>query len=83
MPFTESGYHSFILPIMQGFVGQRAFSINRKAEDPAEAISNAEQDASSVIQAQKEAKKCDDDSEFLLTLISRRSIKRPGLRYLR
>lgn len=68
---------------MQGFVGQRAFSINRKAEDPAKAISNAEQDASSVIQAQKKAKECNDDSEFLLTLISRRSIKRPGLRYLR
>ena len=68
---------------MQGFVGQRAFSINQKAKNPSEAISNAEQDTSSVIQAQKRAEKVDDDSKFLLTLISRRSIKRPGLRYLR
>ncbi len=68
---------------MQGFVGQRAFSVNQEAKDPSEAISNVDQDASSVIQAQKRAEKCDDDSEFLLTLISRRSIKRPGLRYLR
>ena len=68
---------------MQGFVGQRAFSINRNAKDPSEAISDAEQDTSAVIQAQQRAEKCDDETEFLLTLISRRSIKRPGLRYLR
>ena len=68
---------------MQGFVGQRVFSINQKAKDPSEVISNAEQNTQSVIEAQERAKGSDDDSKFLLTLISRRSIKRPGLRYLR
>lgn len=68
---------------MQGFVGQRAFTTYKKAQDLSEAITNVEQDTTEVIEAQDKAESADSDSSFLLTLISRRSVKRPGLRYLR
>ncbi len=68
---------------MQGFVGQRAFTIDKKAEHSSEAISNAEQDVQKIVETQKKAEEGEHDSSFLITLISRRSIKRPGLRYLR
>ncbi len=65
---------------MQGFVGQRAFVIDNTWEHPSQNISGAEEDPKNVIELQNSEKK---DTSFLLTLISRRSILRPGLRYLR
>lgn len=80
-PFTESGNHAWVLPIMQGFVGQRAFTIHsNSAEDQPKPGSDIEQGAKAVIASPKRVKA---DDGFLLTLISRRSVKRPGLRYLR
>ena len=73
----------FVLPLMQGFVGQRAFTVNRQPDKPPEAVPRAEEDTNSVIEAQWKDKSVREDSNFLITLISRRSIKRPGLRYLR
>ncbi|KAF2025746.1 SacI domain-containing protein [Setomelanomma holmii] len=100
-PFIDAGQHSFVLPIMQGFVGQRPFTIK-----VADARSNSVViDSSSTpndIQLQcwheSQSKQTDSGSDpntntpppepsngkdFLLTLISRRSNKRAGLRYLR
>ncbi|KAI4193495.1 MAG: hypothetical protein LQ348_002857 [Seirophora lacunosa] len=80
-PFIENGDHAYVLPVMQGFVGQRAFSISASpSKDAATVIAKAEEDASDIVDLQKRS---ETDSSFLLTLISRRSVKRPGLRYLR
>lgn len=83
-PLIESAHHDFVLPLMQGFIGQRAFTINKKANESSKAIPNAEQTTAKVTEAQDRGESVDDrELHFLLTLISRRSIKRPGLRYLR
>ncbi len=91
--FVAAGQHSFVLPMIQGFVGQRAFTIKANPEAEENAIVSAAQKASDVITAQaddtsvgKNLTKQEEQSElktFLLTVISRRSIKRAGLRYLR
>lgn len=60
---------------MQGFVGQRAFTVNKQAGKLSEDAVRTEEDTITVTQRQ--------DLDFLITLISRRSINRPGLRYLR
>ncbi|KAJ5704055.1 hypothetical protein N7493_011193 [Penicillium malachiteum] len=85
--FIENGAHGFVLPLLQGFVGQREFTVmspepkeksdSSEESEPAEAkILGDSQEATSV---ETEAPK----RNFLLTLISRRSVNRPGLRYLR
>lgn len=86
-PFIHAGLDDFVLPLMQGFVGQRAFTILRTegtdkdaAEDAGDAIkAQRSNDNLEVSTEEKEEAKHD----FLLTLISRRSVKRAGLRYLR
>lgn len=66
---------------MQGSVVQRTFYINPTPfSDPSQAIPEAEDDIKDIVETQKRP---EADSSFLLTLISRRAIKRPGLRYLR
>lgn len=68
---------------MQGFVGQRAFTVKRQPDSPSGALVNAEKDATSIIEDQRKDESAEKVSNFLITLISRRSTKRPGLRYLR
>ncbi len=74
---------------MQGFVGQRAFSIAKTDGAEKDAVAGAAQSAEEVVRAQTTPSKVElsDEGikahEFLLTLISRRSLKRAGLRYLR
>lgn len=100
-PFIEAGQHNFILPVIQGFVGQRPFSI--KVADPRSNSIMIDPNATpNDIQMQSWHEKQSTENEsgsdtntdtpppepsngkdFLLTLISRRSIKRAGLRYLR
>ncbi|KAF2011185.1 hypothetical protein BU24DRAFT_427397 [Aaosphaeria arxii CBS 175.79] len=96
-PFINAGQTSFVLPIIQGFVGQRPFSI--KIVDSRDNSVMIDPDATpDDIQLQSwKDKNTDSDSgsgvevplepsngkAFLLTLISRRSTKRAGLRYLR
>jgi len=88
-PFIEAGAHSFVLPLMQGFVGQREFTVAAAAERrPAETRdSNEPATEGRILGEKRETESSSDTSatkhDFLLTLISRRSIKRPGLRYLR
>ncbi|KAJ5676707.1 uncharacterized protein N7477_002340 [Penicillium maclennaniae] len=82
----DSDAHGFVLPLLQGFVGQREFTValpdkkesdGSPKEEPVEArIIGDSQDAEAVEpQTPKQ--------NFLLTLISRRSVNRPGVRYLR
>ncbi|KAL8759272.1 MAG: hypothetical protein Q9199_000885 [Rusavskia elegans] len=81
LPFIENGDHAYVLPLMQGFVGQRSFDVDPKSSrDPSKVMSEAQEDVKDIIETQKRPEAA---SSFLLTLISRRSVKRPGLRYLR
>ena len=73
----------FVLPLMQGFVGQRAFTVKRQADKPSADVAHAEEGTESVIEAQGKDESVRPASDYLITLISRRSVKRPGLRYLR
>jgi hypothetical protein len=97
-PFIDAGQTSLIMPLMQGFVGQRSFEMD---SDPPKPIIGLDGDAKSSMElvdmsAGRDQPEAADDSEslkstetskplksFLLTLISRRSIQRAGLRYLR
>ncbi|OJJ45711.1 hypothetical protein ASPZODRAFT_2108733 [Penicilliopsis zonata CBS 506.65] len=77
-PFIDAGAHGFVLPLIQGFVGQREFTVAAKPKEegkPVEGEILGENEAQPAADALKR--------NFLLTLISRRSVKRPGLRYLR
>ncbi|CAK4031152.1 related to SAC1-recessive suppressor of secretory defect [Lecanosticta acicola] len=89
-PFIESGQDSLVLPLMQGFVGQRSFSIARTEGAENDVVAEAVQDAEGVVKVQEEQGESKKHKEkespahnFLLTLVSRRSIRRAGLRYLR
>ncbi|KEQ68474.1 hypothetical protein M436DRAFT_58341 [Aureobasidium namibiae CBS 147.97] len=89
-PLMEAGQHNLVLPVIQGFIGQRAFTVDAP-ENAENKIVDAKQEAAEVVKVQEDAEKetastTDDKSqakELLLTLISRRSVKRAGLRYLR
>ncbi|KAL8943160.1 MAG: hypothetical protein Q9211_001089 [Gyalolechia sp. 1 TL-2023] len=81
LPFIENGNHAYVLPLMQGFVGQRSFNIHpSSSNNTSQSIAKTEEEAKNSVEPQKRP---DADSSFLLTLISRRSVLRPGLRYLR
>ncbi|KAH6872726.1 SacI domain-containing protein [Alternaria rosae] len=102
-PFIDAGQHSFVLPVMQGFIGQRPFTIktadgqsNSLVVDPSATPDDIQlqswhekqkEDSRSNAEASGETSAPNaslaDGKDFLLTLISRRSIKRAGLRYLR
>lgn len=83
--FIDSGAHGFILPLLQGFVGQREFTVagSEKPLDQAagkgltEGLILGESQDPEVVESEAPKR------NFLLTLISRRSVNRPGLRYLR
>ena len=85
---SQAKYHPFLTPIMQGFVGQRQFSLKRDPntqsrtefmEYPVAGIDTENGGSDS----EPSSRSKDFQQGFLLTLISRRSIKRSGLRYLR
>ncbi|TKX22953.1 hypothetical protein C1H76_4989 [Elsinoe australis] len=102
-PFIEVGQYPFVLPVIQGFVGQRAFTVGKTPKGEDDKIVDAVSDPGEVIElweraiprpetstspkpAEKptaEEKEEDESKDFLLTLVSRRSVKRAGLRYLR
>ncbi|KAJ9638276.1 hypothetical protein H2199_006963 [Coniosporium tulheliwenetii] len=94
-PFIEAGQHSYVLPVLQGFVGQRAFSVDVSPDTEQSAVVDAASKSEDVIAAQNDATEPAESNskpsveeeqgrkDFLLTLISRRSVKRAGLRYLR
>ncbi|KAJ5154835.1 Inositol phosphatase [Penicillium coprophilum] len=83
--FIDNGAHGFVLPLIQGFVGQREFTIagaekKQFSEDPVELAEGR------ILGEKNEAEPVETNAskrDYLLTLVSRRSVKRPGLRYLR
>lgn len=81
-PLIDGGHDTFVLPLMQGFIGQRTFAVDSKATNPTHVVAQADDSIESVVAAQDEAESS-NVPEFLITLISRRSVNRPGLRYLR
>ncbi|CZT23913.1 related to SAC1-recessive suppressor of secretory defect [Ramularia collo-cygni] len=78
-PFIEANQDSLVLPLIQGFVGQRQFSITTKSTGTKDDIVASNDNEQQTTEGPTEPTKHD----FLLTLISRRSVKRAGLRYLR
>ncbi|KAL0259600.1 hypothetical protein SLS55_005337 [Diplodia seriata] len=111
-PFIEAGQNSFVLPVIQGFVGQRVFSVDVASESSGATVVGAASEPEEVVAAQENAAAHRSTSppppsrsntksglsqpqvtplsvhsatkkDFVLTLISRRSVQRAGLRYLR
>ncbi|KJZ79664.1 hypothetical protein HIM_01133 [Hirsutella minnesotensis 3608] len=93
-PFLATGQDSLVLPLMQGFVGQRAFIVDSQppqVDEPAveslemKTFANTESRSASPVEAETRSSVDLRPSEkkYLITLVSRRSTKRAGLRYLR
>ncbi|KFY35911.1 hypothetical protein V494_05495 [Pseudogymnoascus sp. VKM F-4513 (FW-928)] len=121
-PFIDAGQYPLVLPLLQGFVGQRSFSIERypvakRPDSGGEILELRDMHPNDERAAQQASDRpttpryvegdCDvpgdknppemsptsghdpralafePTSTYLLTLISRRSVKRAGLRYLR
>ena len=70
---------------MQGFVGQRTFTVDTATPTPSRSIVEADDIAKGpgITEKGLRSEKLPSQEDFLITLISRRSVKRPGLRYLR
>ncbi|KAK3326493.1 SacI homology domain-containing protein [Apodospora peruviana] len=92
-PFIAAGVDALALPLMQGFVGQRSFTVDSQppqvddaAKDSVE-LSNLHGDSAAPGPPAPEQSTTPDarstQKKFDITVISRRSIKRAGLRYLR
>ncbi|PVH74139.1 hypothetical protein DL98DRAFT_658971 [Cadophora sp. DSE1049] len=99
-PFVDSRQSSLVLPLIQGFVGQRSFEMDPNPPKSIVGVDGAAKSSVelvdlSAIQKNHETSETEDGSgpqssdgrnshkSFLLTLVSRRSVKRAGLRYLR
>jgi len=93
-PFMETGQDALALPLMQGFIGQRTFVVDSQPpqqDDPsAESLEMSSLSASGSLPSSPPSGKTRDSLDLrpserkcLITLISRRSTRRAGLRYLR
>ena len=83
------------MPLIQGFVGQRSFTVDSPSGTDSHVISAAASKPEEVVAVQEDAspdpqtqaladagivaEQTDSGNEFLLTIISRRSINRAGL----
>lgn len=86
VPFIDADAHPFILPLVQGFVGQREFTVSAPDKRSSGVESSGQCTEEHILGEKNEKQAAEADVKkrnFLLTLISRRSVKRPGLRYLR
>ncbi|KAF9880797.1 Syja N domain-containing protein [Colletotrichum karsti] len=93
-PFLQAGEESLLLPLMQGFVGQREFVVDSSPPqtdeglgDSVELSSFRQPDSKPATPPTESVRASIDlrptEKKFLLTVISRRSTQRAGLRYLR
>jgi hypothetical protein len=93
-PFLDAGKDALALPVMQGFVGQKTFSVDRSppqkdesANDSVEMSNFSSTEAQSAVTDPepivKSITRRPSEKDYTLTVISRRSTKRAGLRYLR
>ena len=81
-PFIEGRHHAFILPLMQGFVGQREFVAKQMPKPFLKADAQVPKQ-NQTPDDMEENQTVSGEQAFIITLISRRSIMRPVLRYLR
>ncbi|KAG5916400.1 hypothetical protein E4U42_007675 [Claviceps africana] len=93
--FIVTGQESVCLPMIQGFIGQRTFTVDREPAQKEEAATDSTEVAkmsapapipsssSSTNLAQESVDLRPSEKKYLVTLMSRRSIHRAGLRYLR
>ncbi|RCI13310.1 hypothetical protein L249_1037 [Ophiocordyceps polyrhachis-furcata BCC 54312] len=88
-PFLATGQDSLALPVMQGFVGQRTFivdtelpQVDESAADSLE-MHNLPSASNPSGEVRESTELRHSERRYLATLISRRSTKRAGLRYLR
>ncbi|KAI1389739.1 SacI homology domain-containing protein [Hypoxylon trugodes] len=91
-PFQGYGDESLLLPLMQGFVGQRTFVVDRhppqvdSQEDSMEMNDMTPTLETDIEFPSAERKSVDlrsSEKKYAITVISRRSTRRAGLRYLR
>lgn len=104
-PFIDAGQSSFVMPLMQGFVGQQEFEMDPNPPKPVLGLDGAEKLSMEMVDMSppKQPNSVDIAAidgkldaakypvaphkssvrSYLITLISRRSVKRAGLRYLR
>jgi len=89
-PFIDAGADSFSLPLMQGFIGQRTFlvdsdppQIDDGAKDSVELSNFVPSGPASPPSERVSAELRPTQKNFDITVISRRSAKRAGLRYHR
>ncbi|KAK0613372.1 SacI homology domain-containing protein [Immersiella caudata] len=94
-PFIDAGADTLALPLMQGFVGQRSFVVDShppqvddgSVKDSVEMSDFAPGNTTANVSPPRSEKATADmrpsEKRFDITIISRRSIKRAGLRYLR
>ncbi|KAG0646298.1 Sac domain-containing phosphoinositide 4-phosphatase 2 [Hyphodiscus hymeniophilus] len=94
-PFINAGQAPFVLPLLQGFVGQLSFhmdtdppiSLDAAAKSSMEltdfSAGGAVDGAALGSERRRSGGSRQTEKSFLLTLISRRSVNRAGLRYLR
>lgn len=101
-PFIDAGQGSFVMPLMQGFVGQQEFEMDTNPSKPVLGLDGLEQsdmemmdmsskdaldvsatDGTSDVPQSPVASNRGSMKSYLITLISRRSVTRAGLRYLR
>ena len=86
--FIDAEQYAYALPLLHGFVGQRAFCVLRDQETGNGVVPSSYPDTeSSLAKPEKtetpQEEETSNREELLLTLISRRSVNRAGLRYLR
>ncbi|KAI9172462.1 Phosphatidylinositide phosphatase SAC2 [Paramyrothecium foliicola] len=92
-PFLETGQDALGLPLMQGFVGQRTFTVDThppQVDENTESLEMCNLSPSGSAPSSPKTEKTKEAAElrasektYLITLVSRRSTKRAGLRYLR
>lgn len=93
-PFTSSGQDCLALPLMQGFVGQTSFVVDNqppqsddKGKDSVElsdlSPSKEHSEFPGIGSSRASIDLRPSEKKYLITVISRRSTKRAGLRYLR
>lgn len=93
-PFMEAGQDTLLLPLMQGFVGQTSFVVDssppQQDDGLGDAVEMSTMKQSDIELPSPPSEKTRDsidlrstEKKFLLTIISRRSTQRAGLRYLR
>lgn len=91
-PFIDAGIDSLALPLMQGFVGQRTFVVDSHPPQTDEGTHKDSVELSNISPSRTASPSPPEkatadmrptEKKFDITIISRRSIKRAGLRYLR